>query len=178
MMRRHGIMLLEMGVAMTAAAVLLYGAVFIFTSFQRIDRTARERVQFSRELARLTEQFRADVHAALEIEEAGDISSAGTKPLVRLSGDKMAHVEYTVGENGQLVRIAYEAGKIVERDVFDIGAGAKFSIDVRREGASLATLVVANSPEASGEVNPPSVQRRISALLARDRRFAGGNRAP
>ena len=177
-MRRRGIMLLEMGVAMTAAAVLLYGAVFIFTSFQRIDRTARERVQLTRELVRMAEQFRADVHAAREIEETGDIPSAGTKPLVRLSGDKMAHVEYTVGENGQLVRIAYEAGKIVDRDVFDIGAGAKFSIGVRRERASLATLVVTNSPEASGEVNPPSVQRRISAPLARDRRFAGENRGP
>jgi hypothetical protein len=177
-MRSRGIMLLEVGVAITATAVLLYGAVFLFSSFQRIDRTARERVHYGRDLTRLVEQFRTDVHRARDIEEPGEPKAGGNRLLVRLLGDNEERTEYTLGENSQLVRVVANAKKIVERDAFDFGAGTTFSIDVRRDGASLVTLVVSRSGDANGEVNRPTIQRQITALLSRDRRYAAGNDQP
>jgi hypothetical protein len=167
-------MLLEMGVVITATAVLLYGAMFLFSSFQRIDRTARERVKYGRDLMRLAEQFRSDVHAAREIEELRDHNGAGNNPLARLAGEKDQSVEYLVGENGQLVRTLTNSDKIVEREVFDFGSGTRFSIDVRRDGVALVTLVITKAGDASGEVNPPTIQRRVAAVLSRDGRYAAG----
>jgi hypothetical protein len=166
-------MLLEVGVAMTAAAVLLYGAIFFFTSFQRIDRTARERVQTSRALVRLAEQFRGEVHEAREVAAEGgeEADLASGKSLIRLDGAQIGRVEYAVGENRQLVRTITNADKIVEREVFDLGLEIDYSIDVRRVRVTLVTLVVAISRQADAENKPPETQRRITALLSRDGRY-------
>jgi hypothetical protein len=171
-LRFRGIMLLEVGAAISATAVLLYGAVFLFSSFQRIDRTARLRLQMSRELTRLAEQFRDDVNAAREVEEPGDTTAAGNKLLIRLFGDANERVEYSVSENGQLSRALMNAEKIVERDAFAFGPQTTFSIDVGRDGASLVTLVITKSPDANGDARSPTTQRRIAAGLSRDRRYA------
>jgi hypothetical protein len=160
-------MLLEVGVVITATTVLLYGAMFLFSSFQRIDRTARERVQYGRDLLRLAEQFRADVHAARDIEVLRDQDGAGNNPLARLAGDKNESVEYFVGENRQLVRARINDDKIVEREAFVFGSETRFSIDVRRDEAALVTLIITKAGAANGEVNPPTIQRRVAAILSR-----------
>ena len=176
MICRRGIMLLEVGVAISASAALLYGAVFLFSSFQRIDRTARERVQTSRALVRLGEQFRSDAYAAREVEaeEGGDANLTGGKPLIRFDGAQDERIEYAVGENRQLIRTVAKTDKIVEREVFDLGPGVDYSIEVRRDRVSLVTLIVAMAHDADNESNPPKIQRRVTALMSRDRRYEVG----
>jgi prepilin-type N-terminal cleavage/methylation domain-containing protein len=171
MNQRRGMSLLEVSVTLTITSALLYGAVVLFATFQRIDRAARSRVEGGRELMRLAEQFRSDVYAASDVQRnGGGEAPAVAAALVTLDAGENGRIEYKAVEDGQLSRTVSVAGRISERDLYDLGPATAFSIDLAEQPIRLATLVVTTSAGAEAQSESPRTARRITALVGRDRR--------
>ena len=171
MNQRRGMSLLEVSVTITITSALLYGAVVLFATFQRIDRAARSRVEGGRELMRLAEQFRSDVYAASDVKQnGGGEAPAVAAALVTLDRGENGRIEYKLAENGQLSRTVSTGGQVTERDLYDLGRNTTFSIDFAEQPAQLITLVVTTSTGAEAQPESPRTARRITALVGRDRR--------
>jgi hypothetical protein len=169
---RRGMSLLEVSVTITISTALLYGAVLLFASFQRIDRTARKRVEGGREVMRLAEQFRSDVHAAHSVEQnEGSEETPADGPIMTLDIGAKRRIEYRVAEDRQLARIVSVAEQITERDSYGLGPDAVFSIDVVQQPAQFVTLILSMSPDTDTQINVPRAERRITALVGRDHRY-------
>ncbi|MEX2140989.1 MAG: hypothetical protein WD894_17120 [Pirellulales bacterium] len=169
---RRGMSLLEVSVTITISTALLYGAVLLFASFQRIDRTARMRVEGAREVMRLAEQFRSDVYAAHRVEQnEGGEETAAEGPIITLDIGGMRRVEYRVAVDHQLARTVSVAEQISERDSYGVGPETVFSIDVVQQPAQFVTLILSMSPDTDAQTNVPRTERRITALVGRDHRY-------
>jgi len=172
---RRGILIFEMAAAITITAVLLYSVASLLSAFSRIDRTARERMEGSRELWRLVEQLRGDVHGARQVERPQMEPGGAEGPLLRLIGAANDRIEYHVDQDRVLTRLRSNADKVVEREAYDFGPHAQFSIELSDGETRLVTLLVSTTNEADDEADVAPRVLRITAVLARDYRYRGDN---
>lgn len=171
----RGTSLLEVSVTITITTTLLYGSALLFASFQRIDRAARQRVEGGRELMRLAEQFKSDVYAAKGVERNGNVEGpAVAAALLRLEMGSNRRIEYKAAEDGQLIRTVSVGEQISERDSYGPGTDMVFSIDAGPSAGEFVTLVLdkSNAAGESAQATAPRMQRRITALVGRDRKYA------
>jgi prepilin-type N-terminal cleavage/methylation domain-containing protein len=162
-MRRRGFTLVEMLVVMTVGSVMFGIGVGVLHLLFQIERAGRDRVQQTRVLARLAEQFRADVNAAER-----PISAQGNRPSqwqFAMTGDRL--VTYRALP-GRLDRDEQVAGKLVRQESYALPTGCSATISVEREAKPpVASLIIAreSTPLAAGH------EMRVAARLGKDHRF-------
>jgi len=160
-MLRRGYTLIETIVAMTIGAVVVGIAVGMLHMLLRTEQTGRDRVAQARILARLAEQFRSDVGAAVR-------QIPGARPgewQFALTGDGVVTYRALTGEVRWDQRMA---GKLVRQESYVLPSGGSAAITVQDAAApAVANLVITQNgpPRAAGR------EMRITAVLGKDHRF-------
>ncbi len=160
-MLRRGFSLIEMLVVMTVGAVVVGVGVGMLQVLLQLEQTGRDRVFQVRVLARLSEQFRCDVGAAVR-QTPG--ARQGERQFV-MTGDRVITYRVLPGEVRRDERMA---GKPVRQESYVLPGGCSAAITVRSEAAAaVASLVVADhgTPLAAGR------EMRVTAVLGKDHRF-------
>ncbi|MBN1590150.1 MAG: prepilin-type N-terminal cleavage/methylation domain-containing protein [Pirellulales bacterium] len=161
-MHRRGFSLLEMVVVITVSTVLVGVSVGVLYTLMRTERTARNRVPHSTNIARLAEQFRGDVRAATR-----------QPPLVRqgewhftLPDNRTVTYRTAPGEVRWEERVE---GSLVRKESYILPDGWSMTIDVPNNAmpamASLILVKDSESPTAGREI-------RVVAALGKDHRFS------
>ena len=126
-----------------------------------------EHLETTTTLGRLAEQFRRDVHAAVE---ATPSAADAPAPQLRLNGPGDLRIEYESTDGG-LRRTQFEGDKVRQREFFVLSAmkvtGWEFQASSRQ-----VSMIVGRLTQREVDV-PGTVRYRfpITARLARDHRF-------
>lgn len=160
-MRRRGFTLVEMLVVLTIGTVVVGIAVGMLHLLLRTEQAGRDRVPEARILARLAEQFRSDVGAAVRqprIAKAGEWQFA-------LAGDRVATYRTLPGEVQWDERTA---DKLVRQESYVLPSGYSATIAVQNKSTpTVASLVIADR----GTPQTPGREMHITAVLGKDHRF-------
>ncbi len=160
-MLRRGYTLIEMIVVMTVGAVIVGISVGMLHALMRTEQTGRDRVPQARILARLAEQFRSDVGAA--VRQTPNARQAEWQ--FALAGDRVVTYRALPGEVRWDERMA---GKLVRQESYVLPSGCSAAITVQHE----ATPAVANLSIAyNGTPLAASREMRVIAVLGKDHRF-------
>ena len=172
MNRRKGFSLVEVLVAVTVGSVLLAVAVGLLYALIEMDRTSREHLRLRIAAARLGDQFRRDVHAAVRLTgpqegAAGNGAEATAAWELDLPPDRA--VEYRL-EEASLLRTERAGGEVVRREWFRLPPHAVASIERSGEqGHPIVSLRI--TPDLKSPEAPAWRPVRIDAALATDHRF-------
>jgi prepilin-type N-terminal cleavage/methylation domain-containing protein len=189
---RRAFGLIEMLVAISVGAVLMGIAVSLLIVLLGAEQSGRVHAERSESLRRLADQFRRDVHAAVDVADLGEAGEArGTVPfsLTRESGQSLTRksgqspedrhecrlaladggsVRYTISADG-ISRVEQVGSKDVRRESYALPEGSTAAIVVDRTTSpwTLSLTIVPNDASlGSGH------EIRIDAVLGRDHRFA------
>ena len=160
-MRRRGYSLIEMIAVMTVGTVVVGISVGMLHALLRTEQTGRDRVPQARILARLAEQFRSDVGAAVRQTP----NAREGEWQFALTGDRVVTYRALPGKIQWDERTA---GKVVRQESYILPAGCSAAITVQSEATpAVASLVVTEngSPQAVGR------EMRVIAVLGKDHRF-------
>ena len=163
-MLRRGVSLIEMLVVIAVSTVLLGVAVSVLNLLMRAERSGREHVNRTATVARLADQFRSDVRAALR-PIAADGTAKNQWQFV-LTTDRAVTYRALPKEIERREQIG---GKLVRQESYVLPADCSAEIIVHTDSApATASLVIAPSGLAS------SARReiRMDATLGADHRFA------
>jgi prepilin-type N-terminal cleavage/methylation domain-containing protein len=160
-MLRRGYSLIEMIVVLTVGAVVVGIGAGMLHLLLRTEQTGRGRVLQARVLARLAEQFRGDVGAAVR-QTPG--AREGEWRFV-LMGDRLVTYRALPGE------VQWDesmAGKRVRQESYVLPGGSSAAITVQSKAMPvMASLVIADH----GTPAATSREMRITAVLGKDHRF-------
>jgi hypothetical protein len=163
--RRRGLSLIEAIVAMIIASTIFGMSVELLTLIKNETATGRDQALSAASLARLAEQFRADVHAANAISQ-NKTDGGLILWTMKMPDDK--RVEYEPRAEG-LRRTEYRDDKVHARDTFVLPA-TETRLELKpAEKPVEATLLIkerANGADAIG-----GGDLRIEAAVGRDLRF-------
>jgi prepilin-type N-terminal cleavage/methylation domain-containing protein len=180
---RSGLTLVEMLVVISVAAVMLGMSVCTIHLLLDAEREATRAVRFNTSVARLTQAFRADIHASRQVELP---ATEPGKPIVLVASVDGGQIRYELDEH-LATRIETEGGRQVHREVFYLPPHSRMRFehqpDQKLPGQKLPfqKLVVLEIDMAAGGTGTRAVpsavadkpQRRlaIEAVLGRDHRF-------
>jgi len=192
MKRRHAISLVEMVAAMAVGSVIMGVAVTMLYTLLRMDRVARERIERSAVLCRLSEQFREDVRSATEAIE--DDAAASWKFILAAE-----HAVTYTAESGRVARVETVGEGPPRREWYRLPPGAVVTIQIpsppaplpasgargeaaspptplsvgeaRGEGTQPTIVSLSVAPEVDDSELPGSPVARFDAVLAADHRF-------
>ena len=179
---RGGFTLIELAVVIAVNSVLMAVAVGLLATLLRSERTAQQHWEQTGTPGRLAAEFRRDVAAAENASivrvKAVDDQPQPAAPLgvFLLSADGRI-VEYF--SDGQAIRRVERAEQAVaRREAFIVPGLAEAAFDVPENTASgrrAAPTLVTMTLQLTGEQRITPNSWRITARLAKDLRFAGGD---
>jgi prepilin-type N-terminal cleavage/methylation domain-containing protein len=160
-MLRRGYSLIEMLVVLTVGTVIVGISVAMLHSLLRAEQTGRDRVPQAGILARLAEQFRGDVAAALR-------QTPGARqaewPFV-LADDRLVTYRALPGE---VRREERTAGKLVRQESYVLASGSSAAIRVQgKDAPTVVNLIIV----VGGEHPTAGREMRVTAVLGKDHRF-------
>jgi hypothetical protein len=165
---KSGMMLVEVMTCMVIGMVLLGIITTIFVRVVVMNPTAREHLETTITVGRLAEQFRGDVHAALEA-----TNSEADAPSARLGLQWPGNVriEYELADNG-IRRAMFEGDQIRQREQFVMSGMKVVGWEIKTQDREVS-LIVGRLLRRDGD-DSQSIRYRfpITARLARDRRYA------
>jgi prepilin-type N-terminal cleavage/methylation domain-containing protein len=165
--RRRGYSLVELLVVISVSSVLASVAVGLIGILMGVDRGGRRHLHETNALARLAQQFRADVAAA---ESA---SSDGPHELhLRLSGGRV--VDYA-SEAGQATREERLGQESQMHEQFSLPEEARLAFEVaadQRPAMASASLAAANDAAGAGDSATVRLGWRVEAAVGRELRFS------
>jgi hypothetical protein len=128
---------------------------------------ARDRVNATESLARLSERFRADAHAAREI-AVSQQNDKTTRWIMRFVGDERVEFE---PRDGQVLWTKYRAEKVEARDAFLLPQQASVRIELEpKDKPAIASLLVKIGADRGDESAGHLLG--TDAKIGRDLRFA------
>ena len=162
-MPRRGYTLIEVLVVVTVSTVLLGVAAGVLCLLLRAERGGREHVYRASVVARLSDQFRRDVHAALHTIPA-DAAEKGQWSFA-MPDDHVVAYRVVPGEIERRERLGE---KLVRRESYALAADSSAEIVVHAGPApSMASLVIRLPTPAADER-----EIHVDAVVGRDHRFA------
>ncbi|MGA2798429.1 MAG: prepilin-type N-terminal cleavage/methylation domain-containing protein [Thermoguttaceae bacterium] len=167
MKRRRGYFLIEMLVVMTVGASLAGIALCMLYALMISHNAGRERLENSRTISRLAEQFRGDVHAMQKT--AADGKDTEIALLPESAND--AKVRYQCLD-GRIDRCELQGEKIVRQESYMLRPDMEASIKSQAQGDA-TIIVIAISPKPQTEKIYHAFPLRIEALLGLDLRLSG-----
>jgi prepilin-type N-terminal cleavage/methylation domain-containing protein len=163
---RRGWTLVEMMVCLTIGTLVFAAAVELLGLAMHADSSEGRAAEDLQSLDRLAEQFTADVRSAIEVRTTAP-ANAATSWTIQLSGDH--RIDYALQEHA-LLRTAYRADKVTQREAFALGDDLTARLELRpTEQPTKAALVL----ERVADGIPRPVDRmRIVVPVGWARRFA------
>ncbi len=166
--KKSGTMLVEVILCMVIGMVLLGIITTIFVRVVVMNPAAREHLETTTTLGRLAEQFRRDVHAALEA-----TPSAADAPPARLTlqcpGD--ARIEYELAGDG-VRRTRFEGDQVRQREHFMLGGMKVTGWEVQTSSREVSLIVGRLLQRDVDDAATVRYRFPITSKLARDHRFA------
>lgn len=165
--RHRGISMIEMIVLMTGVAVMLGISAVLLQLLMRLDADSRARFNGATAAAKLSEQFRDDVHkshaAHLINGPQGVPGPVGLK--LEPGGDQI--IEYQVKGNGLVQRLESRKGSGDRRERYEISHAGRVLLSLADErGHSFATLTMDRNVASTG-TNPPRAFE-VTALVGKN----------
>ncbi len=176
MMRRRGIFLIEMLVVITVGSVLAGIAVFLLYALRTNHDAGREHLEYCRNINRLAEQFREDVHSMLKTSQQGKETEIDLLPDGADSGSNNAKVRYQLLDD-RIERGELQGDKVVRRESYVLGPDVEASIKIQAQGDTTIVSIVI-SPKEQGEKLYRAAPQRIEAVLGRDLRLSKSVQKP
>ncbi|HTI51907.1 MAG TPA: prepilin-type N-terminal cleavage/methylation domain-containing protein [Planctomycetaceae bacterium] len=170
---RRGVSLIEVLIVVTVASVVVGVSVTMLHLILRSERDQSRAIRTTVTLSRLTEVFRADVHASTELKVTPPETGPATLHLADGAG---RDIVYTADEH-LLRRVETAQGAEVHRELFHFPPGSAIRFE-REESPPLARVMVdvaAPFPQHLPEQRTRVAPRRtftIEAIANRDQRFA------
>lgn len=161
---RRGFSLIEMLVVISVGTVLLMVAMTVLYTLKETQSKARQRLTEGRMTARLADQFRDDVHAAVRMERMPDEAASPGITVWQLTIDPDTSVRYEIGD--RVVRRVLNSGDGKTHEDYRLPGGLRARISRADAGSGLATLRFETT--GAGGVRTSPVQ--IESLLGFARR--------
>jgi hypothetical protein len=163
---RRGISIIETIVLMTGLAAILGLCTLMLQLLMKLDGQTRSRLEGANSFARLSAQFRQDVHDASAVRL---MNKPQAKPVVlRVDLAKDRSIEYQVKREGTVLRIETQKGKPLRRESYEIPRCEAVRLAVEQEqGRELATIDV-DLRASPLPTDPPRVLQ-IVALVGKNR---------
>lgn len=161
-------MLVEVMMCMVIGMILISVITTIFVRVVVMDPAAREHLETTTTLGRLAEQFRRDVHAAL------DATPSAANPLIpqlSLQGPGDLRTEYEPMADG-LRRTLFNGDNVLEREHFALGDMKVLVWGVQKPNREVSMILGRLSHRDGDDAATVRYQFPITAKLARDHRFA------
>lgn len=171
MKRRSGFMLIELLVVITVGSVMMGIAVGLLYTLMQMDGKSRESTQDLSGIARLAEQFRADVHAASAWMPLEQPSQGAGYPGWKLQCTGDREIEYHA-KQGTLYRTETAGGQARSRESYHLPAGTVVAIQSPEPAAVPGLLCLDIVPDRSLPVNAGARPRCIEAVLGMNHRYA------
>ena len=161
--RRRGFSLVELLVVMTGVAAALGLCIGLIHMLTRLDRASRAHLAETSALARLADQFRADVRAS-DADQFKTLEKSSVEGLdLALGGDRAVRDN---ARAGGVERIERRGDAVERRETYRLPGKGAPRLEVRcEEGDVWARLLLTAAPGPSRGVS-------IEALLGKDRRLA------
>lgn len=142
MKRRRGFSLVELLVVIAVSSTIVALSVGLLHLLMQMQRDARDQLRGRMTLQRLTDQFRDDAHAAMQLRPV-QAANESSGPAWELQLGPDHRIEYRV-EEATLVRTEHAGGDVLGRESYLLPEGATVSLDVDDEkGVKLASLRIA-----------------------------------
>jgi prepilin-type N-terminal cleavage/methylation domain-containing protein len=164
---RRAFTLVEVCIAMSISAIILYGLGGLFSLFGRIDRANHEQARIANELNRLAEQFRDDVHAAESADEMRNEPNESNGAVLRLRMAGNNRIVYDQPAEHELLRTEYKDEKVIRREAFDLGPSVTFAVRPAEHQARLLSLAIERTADGASD---GLRNRHVTAMIGRDRR--------
>jgi hypothetical protein len=151
---------------MTGMAAILGLCTLMLQLLMKLDGQSRSRLEGANSFARLSAQFRQDIHAAGAVRL---LNEPQAKPVVlRLEIAKDRSIEYHVKREGTVLRVESHNGKPLRRESYEIPRCEAVRLAVEKDqGRELATLDV--DLRASPLPTDPPRMLQIVALVGKNR---------
>lgn len=166
--KRRGTMLVEVMTCMVIGMILIGVITTIFVRVVVMDPAAREHLATTTTLGRLAEQFRRDVHAALD---ATPMAANPLVPQLSLQGPGDLRIEYEPAADG-LRRTRLDGDHVIQREHFVLGDMRVTGWEVQKSNRDVSMIVGRISQRDVDDAATLRYQFPITAKLARDHRFA------
>lgn len=165
--RRRGWTLIELLATMALLTAMTGISAKILTTLLRSERNGTEHVVRLVTVSRLARQFRADVHAAIDLQLSGDNPQ---QPLVTITGADQRKIQYEIQPRGILRTEQRPAQPAASHDLLRL-PGTRFRIVDSATPPRLLTLVVETPDTFALDPRQPADNARevrIDAIVGRD----------
>jgi hypothetical protein len=159
--------MLEMVVLMTGVAAMLGLCVVLLQLLMKLDADSRSQLVGASTVARLSEQFRRDVHGARAAHLAEHAQGSATASGIQLDPGTDRTIVYNANGMGIVERVETRKGSRARRERYAISHGGTVRLSLPEEsGRTFATLAIDREVASDGSALPPAVE--VTALLAKN----------
>jgi hypothetical protein len=159
--------MLEMVVLMTSVAAMLGLCVVLLQLLMKLDADSRSRLVGATSIARLSEQFRRDVHGARSAHLAEHAHGSSTDAGLQLEPGTDRTIVYAVKGMGIVERVETRKGSPARRERYVLPHGGTVRLSLPEEsGRTFATLAIDREVASDGSASTPSVE--VTALLGKN----------
>jgi type II secretory pathway component PulJ len=170
---RRGITIIEVIVVMTGVATLLGLCAVTLQLLLRLNADSQSRLAAATVLERLASQFRADVHAADNVQL---VEKAGGPPApaasLRLATGSRLLVTYEA-RAGRVDRVESGTGRPTRHESYALDRGALVRFEHRDDGPRRLLAMVVTTRAGKESVDPPHPVE-VLAMPGKDRRMLAG----
>jgi type II secretory pathway component PulJ len=168
---RRGLSLIELVAAVSACSVILTTCAVLLHRVMRADSDSRSFGDIERTAARLSNQFRDDVHQASAA--SLDHSKTDNEVVLKLKLPKDQSLEYSCAA-GRVLRMLTQNGKAGAREEFVFPQQSEFAVQ-ERDSPKRIILSITTQPKAvAGDVRPLKtyhaipINLQVEAVVNRD----------
>jgi hypothetical protein len=159
--------MLEMVVLMTGVAAMLGLCVVLLQLLMKLDTDSRSRLVGATTVARLSEQFRRDVHGARSAHLAEHAQGSSTAAGLQLDPGTDRSIVYTAKGTGIVERVETRKGSPARRERYEIPHGGTVRLSLpEQSGRTFATLGIDREAASDGSASAPAVE--VTALLSKN----------
>jgi hypothetical protein len=168
--RRAGISLTELMVVQTIAAAMIGLMGMMFHRLLDAESEATHLARFSHSLLRLSQNLRADVHAAYDADIREPVDDLPRALVLKLGQEH--EVRYELAAH-VATRVETRSGTVVHRDDYYSPPGSR--LEIERQGKQQVQLTVFwERAPSRAPVTGSFRQLTITAVIGRDHRFLAG----
>jgi type II secretory pathway component PulJ len=170
-MKRKAFTLVEMVAVIAVSSAIMGVGIVMLAALLKNESSSRKHLEFCKNMNRLDEQFRADVHAA-----ASASRTEGGALQLQLPAPNKTLIRYSC-ESQEITReeIELEDNKTLRRESYALPEEVTSSMEQKSEGTKTSLILrVEPKPTPGTKIRYPTAS--IEATLAKDLRFQKANK--
>jgi hypothetical protein len=164
-MKRRAYTLIEMLAVIAVTSAMMGVGVVMLIALLKSDGSSRRHLEFCKNLNRLDEQFRADVHAAASF----SMNEEGTSMELSMSDKSLSYICYVLRPM-EISREELENGKTLRRESYSLPDEVKAGLAIKKEKyGDVLILCIEPKPTPGTKIHFPTAS--IETIVAKDLRF-------